>query len=116
MSISIEKSVGIGGHNNPIDVAVIQHLISKYFTQRHKVKGRSTTSIKPSIPIDGVCTHDLIDLIKKIQATALVMKSPDGRVDPNGRTFRELILQTNPAAATAKELLFGREHRALHQN
>jgi putative chitinase len=107
LSVSIAESVGFGGHNNPIDVAVIQHLISKYFTQRHKVKGRSTTSSNPSIPIDGVCTHALIDLIKKVQGTALGMKSPDGRVDPNGKTFRELILRTNPIAATAKELLFG---------
>jgi hypothetical protein len=107
LGLSIEGSVGLGGRNNPIDVAVIQCLLKSYFTQFVKVKGRSTSAVPPPIQVDGECTLALIDLIKKVQISALGMKNPDGRIDPMGKTFRQIASQTKPTSATTKELLFG---------
>ena len=104
---SIEATVGLGGHNHPIDVAVIQHLLKTYFTRYVSVKGRSTSVIPPPMDIDGECTQALIELIKTVQATALGMKHPDGRIDPMGKTLKQIIAQAHPCAADTCELLFG---------
>ena len=104
---SIEAPVGLGGHNHPIDVAVIQQLLKTYFTQYVSVKGRSTSVIPPPIQIDGECTQVFIELTKNVQSTALGMKHPDGRIDPMGKTLKQITAQTNPRAANACELLFG---------
>jgi hypothetical protein len=103
----LEAPVGVGGRNNPIDVAVIQRLLKEYFTQCFTTKGRSTSSVPPCLQIDGECSKNTIDLIKKIQTTDLGMKVPDGRVDPMGKTIKAILAQTKPGAATTKELLFG---------
>ncbi len=105
--LSIEKSVGHGGRNNPIDVAVVQHLLKTCLTQVVTVKGRSTSLIPPRIKIDGKCTSDLIEHIQKFQIAPCGMKKPDGRVDPMGKTLKAIISQAKPFAANAKQLLFG---------
>jgi hypothetical protein len=49
LTLSIEGSVGQGGKNNPVDVAVIQKMLKIFFTQRVKTKGRSTSVVSPPI-------------------------------------------------------------------
>jgi hypothetical protein len=105
--ISIKHAVGSGGSNNPIDVAIIQCLLKRYFTQFVRVKGRSSGIISPPIKIDGECDQSLVDMIKKAQSTSLCIKNPDGRIDPMGKTFKQIISQIMPTATSTKELLFG---------
>jgi hypothetical protein len=105
--ISIEESVGFIGRNNPIDVAVIQGMLKKYFTEFIQVKGRSTSVIAPALKVDGECSQKTIDLIKQFQTESLGMKKPDGRVDVMGRTFSELTAQTHSVSTSIHELLFG---------
>lgn len=105
--LSIEGSVGVGGRNNPIDVAIIQRLLKAYFGKVTGGKGRAIGIISPAIKIDGECSQTLMNQIKTAQTTALGMKKPDGRVDPMGKTLKKLIAQTKPTASTMKGLLFG---------
>jgi hypothetical protein len=99
--------VGFGKKNNPIDVAVIQHLLKTCLTQYRRVKGRCTSVIAPRIKIDGQCTPDLTKHIEQFQATACGFKKPDGWIGPMGKTFKALIAHAKPTAATVKQLLFG---------
>lgn len=107
MNLSIEDSIGFGGRNNPVDVAVVQKLLKIAFTQRIKVKGRSTSVKSPPITVNGVCEPDLSTHIKNFQTAACGMAHPDGRIDPHGGTFQALAAQAGPAAGAAKHFLFG---------
>lgn len=68
-------SVGQGGKNQRDDVALVQRLL----TER---------GVDPG-PIDGLVGSKTIAAIRKFQSGFL--RKPDGRVDPDGRTFRELV-------------------------
>lgn len=88
--ISISKPVGIlkpGDKNSPADVRKIQELLNKNL---HLLPG-----IKKLI-IDGIVGKNTdksktITAIKKYQSVVLKMTSPDGRVDPGGKTLKKLI-------------------------
>ena len=71
----IDESVGAGGKNNERDVIVVQQLLL------HR-------GFDPG-PIDGVVGRKTIAAIKELQSGFL--SRPDGRVDPDGRTFQELL-------------------------
>jgi hypothetical protein len=105
--LSLEGSVGLCGRNNPIDVAVVQRLLISYFKQSNKVKDRPAAKISPFFRIDAECTQDLIDLVKKFQAEAIGMKYPDGRVDPLGKTFKQITSKIKSILTSVKEFLFG---------
>ncbi|MCX4242219.1 T6SS effector amidase Tae4 family protein [Paraliomyxa miuraensis] len=68
-------SVGEGGRNDRDDVELVQQLLAD-------------NGIDPG-SIDGVCGPKTIAALRKFQARFL--SRPDGRVDPDGRTFRELL-------------------------
>jgi hypothetical protein len=70
-------SVGKGGKNAPEDVTLVQQLL----TDRGEDPG----------PVDGVCGARTIAAIRAFQARFLA--HPDSRVDPGGRTIRELLGQ-----------------------
>jgi putative chitinase len=107
-TVSIEQSVGFGGRNKPIDVAVIQCLLKAYFTEiPAPVKGRSSRVITPSIAVDGECTTSLVDLIKDVQSDDMGAKHPDGRIDPHGKTLQTITSALNCTAGDAKTILFG---------
>jgi Type VI secretion system (T6SS), amidase effector protein 4/Putative peptidoglycan binding domain len=67
-------SVGQGGTNDRDDVELVQQLLAD-------------SGIDPGA-IDGVCGAKTIAAIRKFQAGFL--SNPDGRIDPDGRSFREL--------------------------
>lgn len=73
---TIKGSVGEGGTNNPTDVKVIQQLLNR---------------VPGSAPIaeNGVCGADTIAAIRKFQGGFI--STPDGRIDPGGRTFNHLL-------------------------
>jgi hypothetical protein len=71
---ALTASVGQGGTNRPPDVLLVQQLLR----DRGEDPG----------PLDGVVGAKTIAAIRRFQSRFLV--APDGRVDPDGRTFREL--------------------------
>lgn len=70
-------SVGAGGRNEAADVTLVQGLL----VERGEDPG----------PVDGVCGARTIAAIRAFQGRFLAR--PDGRVDPGGRTIRELLGQ-----------------------
>lgn len=68
-------SVGKGGKNAPEDVTLVQQLL----IDRGEDPG----------PVDGICGARTIAAIRGFQDRFLAR--PDGRVDPGGRTIRELL-------------------------
>ena len=72
---AIASSVGRGGNNGRDDVIVVQNLLAD-------------AGIDPG-PIDGLVGPKTIAAIEEFQSRFLT--TPDGRVDPDGRTWRELL-------------------------
>ena len=80
---SIEKSVGVGGTNLPIDVIKIQNLLNN---------GAPYAGLDTPLAVTGLVDAALTDAVKRFQAAHpnLKMSNPDGRVDPNGKTLAAL--------------------------
>lgn len=76
MAKKISGSVGKGGQNLPADVMLVQQLLN-------------LSGVMPPLETDGVSGPKTEQAIVKFQSKFL--KRPDGRVDPGGKTFRELI-------------------------
>jgi hypothetical protein len=74
-TLRIGGSVGQGGKNDRDDVELVQQLLAD-------------NGIDPGV-IDGLIGPKTIAAIRKFQSKFL--RNPDGRVDPDGRTFRELL-------------------------
>ncbi len=83
MADSITGSVGQGGQNRPEDVRTIYALFNKI--------------LPDPLTISDQASDELIEAIKDFQKAFL--SRPDGRIDVNGRTWRELT-----AAAEAQEV------------
>jgi hypothetical protein len=77
----ISASVGQGGTNRRKDVLIVQNLLNQHIG--------SLPSIA-ALRVDGVVGQRTIDAIKAFQRTVVHLLSPDGRVDPNGRTMAAL--------------------------
>jgi hypothetical protein len=73
--VPISASVGKDGKNKQEDVARVQALLD----------ARGVFEVGPSDGFAGPCTLQAIEDFQK-----RFLKEPDGRVDPNGRTWREL--------------------------
>ncbi len=78
---SIKKSVGFKGDNQSPDVVVVQTLLNE-----------CVGLLMPRIPqpVTGFCDLNTIEVIKDFQLRVVKSKSPDGRVDPGGRTLEAL--------------------------
>ena len=66
--LTLRGSVGQGGDNLPEDVEMVRSLLAEH----------------------GLINLDVETAIEQFQRSALGMESPDGRVDPGGRTWRAL--------------------------
>jgi hypothetical protein len=86
--ISIAHSVGRNGVNGRSDVLTIQQLIN----------ANLPIPLRP-IDVDGRCGTATITAIEEIQRRNLRMVRPDGKVDPNGATFRFLTGASQDAPA-----------------
>jgi hypothetical protein len=75
----IEGSVGQGGDNREEDVRVVQEMLN-----------RQDLSPLRKLAVDGRAGPATTEAIRHFQTRVLSMASPDGRVDPDGRTFRRL--------------------------
>ena len=87
MGLSIRQSVGVNGANQRDDVKLIQVLLNTYAAWKSPF-----TSLK----IDGSIGTNTNNAIKKYQREAAGIINPDGRVDPNGKTFRYLTMYLKP--------------------
>ncbi|WP_211235801.1 peptidoglycan-binding domain-containing protein [Psychromonas aquimarina] len=81
MHLSIERSVGNKGLNQSADVKLIQILLNCYYSKFSPVT---------SLQADGKCGRITISAINSFQRDVIKLANPDGRVDPNGTTFRAL--------------------------
>lgn len=83
----ISKSVGIGGVNKPDDVAEVQGLLNGFVKRLES----------PALEVDGDCGHKTKAAIIAFQDDVVGMEAPDGRVDPGGRTWTQLVAAPEPA-------------------
>jgi hypothetical protein len=81
----IQASVGLGGHNRPADVGIIQQML--------------TDAGEHPGPVDRRCGRLTISAIERFQHR--VLRRPDGRVDINGPTWRRLSATTPKPKASA---------------
>ncbi|MCW8127925.1 peptidoglycan-binding protein [Microbulbifer halophilus] len=83
MSKGIGQSVGNGGVNNRRDVILIQIYLNNFLSE---------SSSEKVIAKDGLIGPNTISAIIWFQKNMVGMNHPDGRVDPNGKTFRYLTM------------------------
>jgi hypothetical protein len=94
----IQFSVGCwerGARNSPADVRVVQTLL------RQAARARSDPGMDPR-RIDGLISKspggsDTVKAIEAFQRKVVRIARPDGVVEPNGRTMRELLLASQGA-------------------
>ena len=75
-------SVGQGGANHRSDVLTIQGLINQCI---------GFIVPRAFVPVSGHCDSILTEAIQDFQGRVVKLDSPDGRVDPGGKTFNALI-------------------------
>lgn len=78
---TISASVGRGGRNRPIDVAIVQHLLSVHY------RGNSTLDI---LPPTGLADSDLEAVLETFQKDVQKLAKPDANAGPTGGTIRLL--------------------------
>ena len=78
---TIGQSVGRGGTNARRDVSIIQALLNANINR---------IAPRAQLPVNGQCGGPTIAAIEAFQRRVVGMKSPDGRVDPNGGTLKKL--------------------------
>jgi len=79
---SIGSSVGEDGKNRKRDVALVQELLNA-----HAVR----LDLKKPLGVDGDCGKRTLEAIAKFQLVVVGAAKADGRIDPKGRTWRELV-------------------------
>jgi len=75
----IVSSVGQGGVNHADDVRIVQELLN-----RHRRSGQAR------LDVDGRCGPLTIAAIRDFQQAVVGLRTPDGRVDPGGKTIKAL--------------------------
>ena len=76
----IRASVGRSGVNQESDVTLIQQLLNSY-----PIPGETTP-----LKVDGMAGENTYKKIEAFQTQIVAMAHPDGRIDPDGKTFRKL--------------------------
>lgn len=82
------RSVGKGAVNQHRDVKLIQIYLNLFITLDTK---------RVKLTVDGKIGRNTISAIEHFQKNSAGMNFPDGRVDPNGKTFRYLTLYLDEA-------------------
>ena len=78
-------SVGRGGKNFAVDVRVVQQLLNQ-----HKIVGQNIP-----LKVDGIAGLKTVTRIECFQKSIVKMMLPDGRIDPNGKSWMVLIKSPN---------------------
>lgn len=84
---TISASVGRDGTNRQADVAIVQELLNRVMP----------SPLQP-LKVDGMCGPKTIVAIEEFQRRVVLLRNPDGRVDPAGRTIA--ALNASPASVT----------------
>lgn len=96
IATTITASVGRGGQNRPGDVKIVQTLLN----------AKLPIPFRP-LAVNGICDFNTIGVIEAFQRNELKIGSPDGRVDPGGRTLR-ILAGGRSAASTATKPFMSR--------
>lgn len=88
----LNGSVGRGGLNRKADVRLIQGLLNNY----------DIPNVSTPLKIDGEIGNKTYIRIETFQREVLHIQNPDGRVDPNGKTF--IALTNRPGSKPATSL------------
>jgi peptidoglycan hydrolase-like protein with peptidoglycan-binding domain len=91
--IIITASVGRGGKNRLDDVRSVQELLN-----RHRSPSQTP------VGVDGLMNSETIAAIEEFQKRIVDLAAPDGRVDPDGKTFKALVAG-QPLASPVSPLL-----------
>lgn len=98
MLLRISRSVGQGGMNIRQDVLLVQKLLNK----------KNIPSMLIPLKEDGIAGRNTVTRIELFQKHVVKMIRPDGRVDPNGKSF-QLLSETNanslPLASESARIL-----------
>src|SRR5574341_516022 len=86
----IKASVGRGGINQAEDVRLVQQLLNKH----------RPASPKP-LSVSGAVDSETIAAIEDFQKRIVNLAAPDGRVDPDGKTFKALLADPSPPATVS---------------
>lgn len=89
----ISASVGQQGKNQKSDVLTVQKLLNSH----PFAKGRGAPM---PLAEDGACGNKTITAIKQFQAEVVGMASPDGRIDPGGKSNKALETSNTPFSQT----------------
>src|SRR5262245_61460605 len=81
----IKASVGRGGTNQADDVRLVQELLNK----------RRPAAQKPLL-VTGSIDSETIAAIENFQIRVVNVATPDGRIDPDGKTFKALLAGEPP--------------------
>lgn len=80
--MTVKQSVGANGSNDATDVKVIQAALNLFRSDKFK--------LSRNLVVDGKSGNKTTTAIERFQQHIVGMQSPDGRVDPNGRTLASL--------------------------
>tara|TARA_R110001583_G_scaffold112917_6_gene263173 strand:- start:61865 stop:62866 length:1002 start_codon:yes stop_codon:yes gene_type:complete len=107
--VEILHSVGQGGKNKAIDVALIQALLKAYYlsVKVDDMQDKSDDEYDFSLlPVNGRSSDFLISAINRFQQDIVHMKVPDGRVDPKGGSFNKLMFVQDIEPVSLMKTLF----------
>jgi hypothetical protein len=76
----IDASVGADGVNRPADVRIVQQLLNQHMNALGL----------PLLLVDSEIGDNSIEAIRRYQKEVVGIALPDGRIDPDGRTWRAL--------------------------
>jgi len=103
-SVVLENSVGLGGVNKAVGVALVQRLLKNYFANLKKEADKKNYS---SLNVNGKFSFFLVEAVKEFQSTVVGSKLPDGKIDANGTTFKKLIGIQTKAPITIRDCILG---------
>lgn len=87
---TLTASVGRGGINHPNDARTVQSLLNKNRPIGHSL-----------IAVTGKMNPETISAIEEFQKRVVNLDTPDGRVDPDGKTLKALDAGAQQTALTA---------------
>jgi peptidoglycan hydrolase-like protein with peptidoglycan-binding domain len=96
--ITLGHSVGGSGKNKPVDVMIVQHLLNL---------NHEEAKLNALLEITGDLDATTSGAIRSFQRNAMGSKTPDGRVDPGGRTLTKLAqpVKTSTTVATLRSVV-----------
>ena len=93
----IRASVGRGGRNQRQDVTIVQRLLNRCIQLIAPI---------PALKVNGLVDAPTIAAIEAFQRKVALLRRPDGRVDPRGRTITALNSRATHAGIAAQRFQY----------